>query len=285
MDASLSGSVSTTSRGELFLGLLPFLVLGAAAVLMEAPNPVITGQGPAAQYIGGVLFLTGYLLILAILLWAFVKEFPRWSMPYLVYGAIFALYMANVSTPGLVIFNIPMWGRQLWGWRAWVPLGLVALLGLLFSRPPWKPIVQLFKNIWNDWTYLAFGFYGLLPMMGPILQDEMEHTYTLWLTLAEALITLAGAALYLANPRKPYRIGFLLGGLFLAILVSMTGTNYYWDTHSVNYTTGEKTLLSGPAPWGHILSTAFLTAVVMTLILALTGVVGLLRSWVGKRTA
>jgi hypothetical protein len=282
MDTSLSGSVSTTSRSELFLGLLPFMVLGTTATLMEAPGPVASTQEPAAQFIGYVLFFIGYLLILAALLWAFVKGFPRWSMPYLVYGAIYALYMANVSTPGMVIFNIPLWGRQLWGLRAWAPVGLVALLGMLLSRPPWRPVAQLFKNIWNDWTYLAFGFYGLLPMIAPILQDEMEHTYTLWTTLAAALIALAGAALYLIYARKPFRAAFLLVALFLAIIVVMVGTNYYWETHSVNFSTGESTLLTGPVPWGQIALTAFYTAGTMTLILALTGVVGLLRSWVGR---
>jgi MFS family permease len=282
MNDTPSHSISKTSWGEVALGLFPFVILGAAAALLEAPYKFTPGQTTITGYLGAVLFFGGYVLILAILFWACLKGFPRWSMPYLVYGTIFALYTANASTPGLVIFGIPMWGRQLWGWRAYVLVGFVILLGLLFSRPPWKPIFQLFKNIWNDWTFLPFGLYGLLPMIGPIMQDEMTHEYTLWTTIAEVLIVLAGAALYLIYARKPYRVAFLLGGLFFAALVAAIGTNYYWNTYEVNFTTGVRRLLAGPVPWQKIITDAFMTAGAMTLILALTGLVGLLHYAVNR---
>ncbi len=265
---------------DLALGLLPFIILGAVAVILESPQTFRVQQPGPLMYLGSWLFFGGYLLMLIILFWAILKGFPRWSMPYLVYGTLFAVYLSNASTPGLVVFGIPLWGRQLWGWRSLVPVGFILLLGLILSRPPWKPVFQLFRNIWNDWTFLAFGLYGLLPVIGPVLQDEMTHEYTLWITIAEVLIVLAGATLYLVTARKPYRIAFLLVGLFFAALISMIGTNYYWNTHSVNFSTGVRTPLPGPVPWQKIIGEGLTTAGVMTLILAATGLVGLLHAGV-----
>jgi hypothetical protein len=284
MDTSPSNSVSIPSRGEIVLGLLPFVMLGTAIVLFEAPLKPGPPAG-VAMVTAGVLGLGGYVLILAVLLWAWLKEFPRWSMPYLGYGLIFALYFSFVATPGLVIFNIPVWGGELWGWRACAPVGLVALAGFLLSRPPWKPLFRLFEKIWKDWTFLAFGLYGFLPLVLPILQDEMDHAYSLWPTLIAVFIVAAGAALYLVYARKPFRSAFLLGGMFLAVLAVSIGSNFYWKTHSVDLTTGVRTLLTGPAPWQAIIIESVITAGILTLILAATGLVGLLRSQVGKRIA
>jgi len=284
MNTLPSDSVSNPSWGEIVLGLLPFVVLGTAVVLFEAPLK----PGPAAGVaivVAGVLGVGGYVLILAALLWAWLKEFPRWSMPYLGYGLIFALYFSFVATPGVVLFNIPVWGSEVWGWRACAPVGLVVLVGLLLSRPPWKPLFRLFENIWKDWTFLAFGLYGFLPLILPILQDEMDHAYTLWPTLIAVLIVVAGAALYLVYARKPFRSAFLLGGMFLAVLAVSIPANYYWDTHSVNFTTGVRTLLPGPVPWQAIIIESLIAAGKLTLILAVTGLVGLLHSQVGRRTA
>ncbi len=285
MNASPQVSTSVTKLGDLALGLLPFIILGAGAFLNEAPKNLKPDQLAVSMQLAGVLFLGGYVLILAVLCLAFLKGFPRWSMPYLGYGLIFALYSSFVATPGLVIFNIPIWGGEMWGWRACAPVLLVLLVGLLLSRPPWMPVFRLFENIWKDWTFLAFGLYGFLPLVLLILQDEMDHAYTFWPTLIAVLIVVAGAALYLVYARKPFRSTFLLGGMFLAVLSVSIATNYYWDTHSLDLTTGARTLLTGPVPWQMIITKSFATAGILTLILAVTGLVGLLHSQVGKRTA
>ncbi len=98
--------------------------------------PFSESQSMRSRYIFGAMYFGGYLVVLAGLFWGWLKGFPRWVFSYLAYGIVFALYLANASTPGLVIFNIPMWGRELWGWRACVPMAMVALSALLLSRPP-----------------------------------------------------------------------------------------------------------------------------------------------------
>jgi len=47
------------------LGLLPFIILGAAAVLMEAPKNFKPDQPTVLMQLGDVLFFGGYMLILA----------------------------------------------------------------------------------------------------------------------------------------------------------------------------------------------------------------------------
>ncbi len=266
------------SRVEFVLGLLPFVIFGAAAVVMESPfpGPIDVNQVPFLLKLGAWLFFGGYVVILFVLFAGVLLEFPRWSMPYLVYGVLFAVYLMNASTPGLVIFGFPMWGRELWGWRSLVPVGTVLLLGLLLSRPPWQPLVQLVKNIWRDWTTLAFGLYGLMPMIGLIIQDEMDNAYTMGITLLCALIVLAGAVLYLRYGDRPYRALFLLGSVFVSILISTLNANWYWGTHDVDFSTGVRTALPGPAPWGKIITEALTTAGSVTLFFTACGVVGLL---------
>ena len=48
---------------------------------------------------------------------------------------------------------------------------------------------------------------------------------------------------------------------------------------------GVRTLLTGPLTWQAIITKSFITAGILTLILAVTGLVGLLHSQVGKRSA
>lgn len=274
-----TGNGDATKIGEIVLGLLPFVVLCAGVVMMNSPYDRGLALGIFIS-LSMTLILGGYLFILAALFYAWLKDFPRWSMPYLGYGLIFGLYLSFVATPGLEVFGIQMWGKQMWGLRACAPVALVVLLGLLFSGSRWKAFSLLFQNIWKDWTYLAYGLYGFLPLLLFIIPDEVDPVYTFWPTIIAVLFVLVGAGLHLAFAGKPYRAAFLLGGMFLSVLAVSLSSDFYWKTHDVDMQTFVVTPLNGPIPWMSIATGGLRSAFFWTMFLLLTGVVGLLHAWV-----
>jgi MFS family permease len=266
MEATPSHSGSTPaeslSAGEAALGLLPLVVLALGNTLRELPL-----TGPQAMFWMGVGFMGPYPVVLAGLLWGWLKGFPRWVYPYLAYGFFFALYISFASTPGFAIFGIQMWGRQLWAWRAFVPLGLIVALALLLSRPWWSPIVKMARAVWNDWTLLAYGLYGFLPLVIPIVLDETGRDYRFLVTAIACAGILVGAIFYMFLPRSRLRTILMLAGAFLSLLVASIGSSLYWKTHTVDFLTNERGLIEEPIPWGSVIFPALIGSAVFILVL------------------
>ncbi len=259
---------------EVALGVLPFFIVGLATLFMKLPWGATAPSW--STVLVGLFFFGGYLLTLLGLLAGWLAGFPRWAYPYLVYGCVFSLFLTNASTPGLSLFGVQLWGRQLWGWRAFVPLGFIVLLALLFSRPIWGNLLRLVRGVWQDWTRLVFGLYGLMPFMVLIIMDEVHVSLPNLLAISLGIIlVVAGAFLYMRLPSQRSRALGLLGCAFLAGWVSAFGSELYWQTHSINFTTGEIRLLEGPLPLGSILPRSLLLAGFMLLVLLLPGLIGL----------
>jgi hypothetical protein len=258
---------------QVLLGVLPFLLLGLSLTMIQVSFPM---QLQAFwMWLIGALFFGSFLAILAGLLAGWLAGFPRWAYPYLLYSIFFSLYLSNASTPGLAIFNVQLWGREVWGWRAWVPLALVYLLAVCLNRSPWGNLQRMFKGIWEDWTVLVFGLYGLLPFIAILVMDEVDHAYTLPLALLTMVALVAGAWLYMRLPRRGVGALCLAGMTFVAMWVAASGSEFYWKTHDVNLTTGERHLLAGPAPLGESLSRGIWVAVTVALLLLLPIIIGL----------
>lgn len=228
---------------QIALGILPVFVIGLGGVLEVWP-----GGGAVVNslmHIGMILFLGGYLVILVGLFAGWMAGFPRWVYPYLVYGVIFALYISQVSTPGLVIFNIEMWGREIWGWHAWVPFATISLVALLLSRPPWGPLKYLGCGLWEDWTKCSFGLFGLMPLAVLVLMDEVDRSYRFPATVICMLLVVIGAYLYQSITNKTPRFLALLGtALFVSIIATITSEAYF-QTHRINMATGKYELSEG----------------------------------------
>lgn len=258
----------------IWMGLFPFVLLGAMMMLFEVPRE--WGDQDLFLALRGLLMFGGYLVILAGFLFGALAGFPRWSFPYLFYGFIFALFISNASTPGLVVFNIEIWGREIWGWRAWVPLGIVILLVSLLNRYPGKLLDKLWGDIAKNWSRLTFGLYGLLPLLILISLEEMDEMYSFPGAVAGAILLIIGAFLYLRLKSPPWRTISLIAFAFLGILAVKAIVHFYWDTHSINIVTNERRLLEGPVPYASILAKAFKDAIVASLFLLLPSVVKLL---------
>ncbi len=253
-------------------GVLPFLLIGLAMLLEDAP--VNAGWQPVVSQWGRIFFLGGYGVILIVLRAGWLEGVPRWVFPSLLYGVVFALYFSAVATPGLAIFNVPMWGRGLWGWRAWVPLGCIALVALLFSRPPWGPLVGLVRHVQADWRWLAL-FYAA-PWWFHV-SGVFDSTYGG--RLPTMLVVLLGAFLYLRG--RDARAGFIALMLcaFIAMLVMGIGCQYYWETHAMDFQTGERLLREGPLSYGRVLGLPLLWSATLSLLLLSPGLIRVARRW------
>ena len=258
----------------LWAGLFPFVLLGLMALSFEIPRE--WGNQDLFRSLAGILMFGGYLLIMMGLLFGALAGFPPWALPYLIYGLVFALYISHASTPGLVVFNIEMWGRDLWGWRAWVPFGIVIALVLLLNRHPWGLLESLWNGVVKDWSHLTFGLYGLFPLLVFISFDEMDNLYSFPGAMVGLVLITIGAFFYLRLKSPFWRTFSMVMFAFLGILAVKVTSHLYWDTHDVNLMTGERRLLEGPIPYGSILAKSIRGALAAVLFLLLPGVVKLL---------
>ena len=269
-------------RSETILGLLPFLVIGLANLFLLAP--VSIDQMQVTQTLGMIFILGGYLIILYGLLRGWLSGFPRWVYPYLVYGLVFAFFLSVSSTPGLEILGVPLFGRELWGWRAFIPLGIVALLALIFSRPPWSNLVRLAKRVWKDWTQLSFGLYGLMLMATLVSMDEVERGFRFPPTLLAVVLVILGAWGYMRLGKSWQRMAALLACAAVSIVVMLAAADYFWQTHAMNFSTGESTVLDVAVDFGRLFGRAFNGAGIAVLILLVPLPLGLLH-WLWQRFA
>jgi hypothetical protein len=267
-------------RGEIALGTLPFLLIGLATLLMQAPVSIPAMQ--VTQTLGGIFFIGGYLVILYGLLRGWLLGFPRWVYPYLVYAIVFTYFLTNVATPGLEIFGVPLFGRELWGWRGFVPLGIVAVLALIISRPPWGNLVRLGVRIWNDWTLLSFGLYGLMILATLFTMDEVERSFRFPPTLLVVILVILGALGYMRLGKSWQRIGVLLVCAGLSIALMLAAADYFWQTHSMNFSTGESQVLDVTLDVRRLFNLSITGAVIALLVLLVPLPLGLLR-WLWQR--
>lgn len=248
MDAVLDVNTPAQDGREpavsVMLGVLPFALIGAGMVLFESPGDLAARQ--TGYMIGAVLLLGGYLVILAGVLVGWLAGFPRWFMPYLFYAALFSLYLSNVATPGVAVFGLELWGRNAWGWRAFVPLAVVILAASLLLRSFTRPLARLARTLGSDWSMLAFGFFGMLPLI-TVFMDEISHDFSFPVVLAAQSVLITGALLYMLLNKQAARFLALIACAALAGLIIGTGSDYFWQQYTIDFHTGQK-FLTGAVP-------------------------------------
>jgi hypothetical protein len=230
---------------EVAAGLLPFTLIGLGYGIIMIPAPAF---GPVT-IIGIVLFLAGILSLLVGTFVGWLVGFPRWVFPYLVLAGAVSAFLVNASTPGLVIFGVQFFGRDLWGWRAWVPVSAVALLALALTFPQWGNLIRLFQGIWRDWPRLVFGLYGLTVLIPIFILDEIDPAYRFGPTLGLAVFSIVGAWGYFRARNPWYQAAVLLGFAMLIMMGASLVSDIYWQTHTIS-TSGAKIILSHPVDYG-----------------------------------
>jgi len=239
-----------SSWTESLAGIFPFLFFGMAVILDEAGYKLLLT----------VFFYFGYALLLIIAAIAWYKGSPRWSYPYTGFLLLFTWYREDFEMPGVQLFGLTiLQPGEFWGWRVWIPFAVAILLVLLAARS-WRPLVELFKNMWRDWTMLTFGLYGMIPLVSWWLFDEMHGIWIPISLSAVNLLLMAGALGYLRSGSTKQRVVTLLAGLLPTWPIVILVPAFYWHGRRVPY-------LSGPINGYSQILPGIIFAAIITLIM------------------
>ncbi len=206
-------------------GVTLFLILGLDLILGEIPHNWAIPTW--LIYLRGALFSVSLVLPAIGFGVGWIKDFPRWSFPYIGLVLLLSLYMENVATPGLRIFHYDIFGRELWGWRAWIPFLVMTGIALLITRSL-RPLSKLFTNVWEDWTRLTFGMFGFMPLLIGIGFDEVDRLYSLPFMVALTFLMVGTALTYLRSARQWQRVLALLIGIILIMTIVTVAPTVYW---------------------------------------------------------
>lgn len=206
-------------------GLVIFLAASLQLITSELPRPISATAGmEAARSLALWVFLLAPVAGLSL---GWIKGFPRWSYPYVPLAGLLALYLSNVSTPGLTFLGYPTFGRELWGLRSCLPMLLGIGIALLITRS-FQPALRFFTQLRQDWTLATYALSGTLPLVVFIAYDEIDRAYSIRDLILLSLAMLSMALLYLRSQTKRQRSLTLLIGILIIIGYTAISTTVYW---------------------------------------------------------
>jgi len=189
--------IAPSTRWQAFVGALPFLAFGAASMIGKVDH-IYQFRGHNAEMVVYFLALVGLLV-------GWMRDFPLWSYSYLGWALLIAWSNTNVRIYGID-----------WGYRIWVPFGIMVLIALLWTRSL-EPIKKFFRDIWNDWTRLSLAMFAMGAWIW-MTYDENHHPYLLAFMLASTLAAAGGAWIFLRSSSSKGRILSIVGG-FVAVAI------------------------------------------------------------------
>jgi hypothetical protein len=210
----------------LVAGATPFLLLGFELILRELPRE--WGLPAWIEQLRFIVFLLGIVTPSIGFAIGWVKSFPRWTYPYVGLMIFMSLYMQHVATPGLSFAGYELFGRELWGWRAWAPPVAALAAGLLASRS-FHPLSELVRGVWEDWTKLTYALFGGMPLFIAALFDEMDRLYSLPFMVLLTLLMTATSLFYLQSTHPRRRLLALLLGITSILSIGFVATEVYWS--------------------------------------------------------
>jgi len=208
------------SWGEAFVGALPFLLFGLA-YLLEGITELGGHYGPAFNLLDGTLLdrplnhpaiilttpIGVYFVSVLGLLFGVIKGFPRWSYAYLGMSFYFGWYYGNGRFYGVV-----------YGLWAWLPFFTAIILGLLLTRSL-RPLAQILKRAWNDWTSLSFALYAfLLPMATVFFFDDDWGGFQLYGLVFDTVLLAAVAVAFLRSRTSWGRVLSLEAAILILVV-------------------------------------------------------------------
>ena len=232
MNEAAKRDQSLLTHTNLFAGTALFLLLGFYLILNELPH-----QWALPYWIDQVrllIFLFGLILPSTGFAIAWLKDFPRWSYPYVGLTILMSLYMQNVATPGLQLAGYDLFGRELWGWRAWAPPLVAGAVGLI-GASSFRPLLRLVQGVWEDWTRLTYALFGGMPLFVAALFDEMDRLYSLPFMVILTLLMVATSLLYLQSSHLKGRVLSLLLGNAAIMVIGFVAVEVHWALkHGLN---------------------------------------------------
>ena len=192
-----------------------FLLMGSALIMQDVlPEEwrITINSHPWASV--GIVMTLVFPLVGVVIGWK--HGFPRWSYPYAGFALMFSLFLAGVATPSLKLFGVAVFGREIWGWRAALPLATAVVASILLTRSV-RPLLDVPQKVREDPTLLTFGLFGFMPLFVPIVLDEV---YAPFIRIFTTLVMTATAFLYMRVANQRSRSGVLLAGIVLTVALA-----------------------------------------------------------------
>jgi len=218
------------SRNETLAALAPFLLFGAAPVVLG----YLDTRGFLPRWFAIIFVFIFWSSGLGLLVLGFKKGAPRWFMPYLglplpIICLLVLNTFVNPEWRGFpFLYNSSWFVKQIFNQGTlWIWLFVSILLIFLLTR--WIPRLRLFhQRLQTEWTLLCFILYGALPLVIVFSFEEFknEEFYILLSFLALAL----GAWFYLRGGTLWRKFWSLIGGLTLAMAVAVLGQTLLYDS-------------------------------------------------------
>ena len=230
---------------ESIAAMIPFLLYPLAmaiAFVLDLVKQLL--RSPDSNWIIVISYVLWMILggITIVLAASWIKGFPCWSFPFWSLGLLlYLLFLPSASTPGLVFFNYTFGRNDLWGWRSFIPVLLALSGGLLWTRSL-RPLIQLVRRVWGDWTLVSFAWYAWLVLVVPIFMDEIRGADGFQITLS-ALLAL-GALVYMRSAGPERRMLPLLAVFAVVWTAATIYKAVYWSEPSL-YAMAWVT----PVPW------------------------------------
>lgn len=208
--------IPALSPAQAGLAVLPFLLFGLSSLVSKLDY---FHTSPASLPLWQVLIIDPFLafnwLILTGLGISLFVGFPRWGYSYLGWAIIFAWLGQGMGFYDYTLARL-----------IWLPLLGVVLIALL-ARRSLQPLRNLLRGLWQDWTMLALALY-IFYCSFYMLYDSNHNPYLLILITATTLAMSLGAWGYFRAYSPLRRVLALIGGLLLAITVSVIDSAT-WD--------------------------------------------------------
>jgi len=193
---------SPSSWANTLLGCAAFLLYGGFSILQfSRPNrpdyPWFTGFDT-------VTFWIPVLLSFGMVTLGWIKNFPRWSYPYVASSLLVTVALCFSSPVGCL------------------PLLFAVALALLITRST-RPLFHLVDQGLLDWTVFAFGAFGTLPVWMEAWCDRTEPSYAYPWLIGLTLFMTGVALAYLRSPHFRGRSLVIKTGLLLSAVVHIVG--------------------------------------------------------------
>lgn len=198
------------------LAVLPFVLYGLACILAYVWHPSVSSYPPPIwELFLKIPYLWFSVFCLIGLLVGLVKGFPRWAQPYLGWTLFFCWWWSNGSTY-----------TYRWDAKVWLAPLVVLLLALILRRSL-RPLMELLRNLWQDWTLPSFALFIFFGGAS-VLLDENHHPALVLFMAAVTLAAAAGAWAYYRQSRAFPRV-LALGGALMVIALLVFLAYGTWD--------------------------------------------------------
>lgn len=201
-------------------GLALFLIAGWELILNELPYELHQRLFNPSHWLFFLSPAVGFAV-------AWALRFPRWSYPYIPIAFLLPLYLSNASTPGLTLFGFPTFDRELWGWRAFIPVLVGGATAWLITRT-FKPWGRFFSQIGQDWTLGSYALSGTLPLVIFIAYDEMDRLYTMRDVSLLTAMLIGMAVIYLRSRTFHRRRLTIIVGILTILGYAAASVTVYW---------------------------------------------------------